>query len=107
MNSIELWGGVECSVVRVGNDYARQQSEEGIDFRPVTAWALIGSPSGGSPGFDQTRRRKLPGLFDAHSRHPQPTATARLVNRLIRGGSLSAPKKRGVPFGERKGRIGN
>lgn len=55
---------------------ARQQAEGGLDLRAVTVWALLGS-------HDPAQVHYQPGLFDVRSPQPQPTALARLVNRLV------------------------
>jgi dTDP-4-dehydrorhamnose reductase len=33
-STLELWGGVECTVVRVGDEYRNQTEETGHDYRP-------------------------------------------------------------------------
>ncbi len=69
-------------------EVARQQADEGIDLRAVTAWALLGSHGRDSQEFAQ---RYQPGLFDVRSVRPQPTALACLVNRLATGREEALP----------------
>jgi dTDP-4-dehydrorhamnose reductase len=34
---LELWGGIECTMVRVGDDYRDQCEETGHDYRWATS----------------------------------------------------------------------
>lgn len=57
--------------------------DKGVDFRAITAWAILGSYNWNSLLTVDTDYYE-PGLFDVRSREPRPTALADLVADLIR-----------------------
>jgi dTDP-4-dehydrorhamnose reductase len=63
--------------------------EQGADVRAVTAWALLGSFNWNSLVTRDCGHYE-PGAFDVRGREPRPTAIARLLRDLPRGGQVDA-----------------
>jgi dTDP-4-dehydrorhamnose reductase len=68
----------------------RSLTEEGIDCRAVTAWALLGAFDWNSLVTEQHGDYE-PGAFDVRSIEPRPTAIAGVVRGLATHGDFSSP----------------
>lgn len=83
---------------------ATAAQRQGADVRAVTVWALLGS-------FDwnclvtECRGYYEPGPLDVRSRSPRPTAVARLMQELSKGGALPHPALQGQGWWRRPGRF--
>lgn len=64
--------------------------EEGVDFRGITAWSLLGAYDWNSLlVFDHNHYE--PGVFDLRGGKPRPTALANLIKTLCQGTPISHP----------------
>ncbi|MBW4665568.1 MAG: sugar nucleotide-binding protein [Chroococcus sp. CMT-3BRIN-NPC107] len=63
---------------------AKEQKQQGVDVRAITAWSLLGAYDWNSllTRFDGYYE---PGVFDLRSPHPRPTAIARAIANLAQG----------------------
>lgn len=84
-------------------DAVRLAHNEGIDVRALTVWAAFGSCDWDSL-VTELRGHYEPGLFDARSDPPRPTALARAFEALASGQSFDHPALEGVPWWRSEGR---
>jgi dTDP-4-dehydrorhamnose reductase len=82
----------------------RELSDEGVDLRAVTAWSLLGA-------YDWNKLLTCsaghyePGVFDVSGPHRRPTAIAKLIRELARGGEFTHPAAEGPGWWERLERL--
>lgn len=77
---------------------------EGIDLKAVTAWSLLGSFDWNSL-VTRPENHYEPGVFDLRGGKPRPTALARLLRTLARGGKFEHPVIEGSGWWKRPKRF--
>ena len=83
---------------------AQRLRAQGVDLRAVTAWAAFGTFDWDSLVTCENGRYE-PGLWDASSEPPRPTALARLVSQLARGEPVDSPVVQGPGWWQRELRL--
>jgi dTDP-4-dehydrorhamnose reductase len=83
---------------------SEQLTREGVDVRAVTAWSLLGSYDWNQLVTTDSGHYEA-GVFDVRGRSPRPTALAKLLKNIARGGKLPQHGLSGTAWWHREDRL--